>query len=99
MSMWHEHDTKETEKLKAVWVRLMPGTTLPDDLQFEIWLTVHPPTVVRYAIVQLASKNRQGPMTDDHRIKFASAVMNRIAKQQRAGIPIPAAVGNSSITA
>lgn len=62
-------------ELIALWERIL-GTS-PVDEQFEIWLAMHTPEVVRLGIVKTAAKNMSlgQTMDSDHKIRFASKVM------------------------
>ena len=66
------------------WTALFPNIPAPADGQWALWLLLHDPGVVRQGIAQLATKYcKVGGMDADYMVKFASSVMNRIAKEAR----------------
>jgi hypothetical protein len=65
------------DNLQETWTLLFPGSPVPDQRQFAIWLTLHPEQTVREAIAKLAIKqNGTAPATNLDR--FASSIMQRI---------------------
>lgn len=71
-------------ELKALWNKLM-GALQPVDAQFEVWLELYGPEVVRLGIVRTAAKNltlAQG-MDLDYRLRYASRVM-RVQSERNA---------------
>src|SRR5579872_1436530 len=65
-----------TEDLKELWATLLGNT--PSQFQFALWLVKHRPEIVREAIIKTAQKNLEmgGTMSEEHRVRFASSVMN-----------------------
>jgi hypothetical protein len=70
-------------ELRTLWERTL-GTPPPDE-QFVIWTESHAAEIVRRAILKTASKNQQlgGEMCQDHRVRFASKVMNTLSTQNQ----------------
>jgi hypothetical protein len=68
--------------LKSLWERLLGAA--PSDAQFELWGTLHSLETVKHGIVKTAVKNQSTGdlMTTDHKIRFASAVMNSSTAQK-----------------
>ena len=69
-------------ELKSLWERLLGAA--PNDAQFELWGTLHSLETVKHGIVKTAVKNQSTGdlMTTDHKIRFASAVMNSSTAQK-----------------
>ena len=76
---------KSVPELKETWSLLFPEVMIPPDQQWALWLMLHDAKVVREGIAQLATKyNKLGSNMDaDYRVKFASAVMNRLSREQK----------------
>ena len=74
------HNTTDVQEAKALWARLLPDEPIPADDQWDLWLALHDPSVVRSAVAQTTLKSRKlnGTMERDHILRFASAVMNNI---------------------
>ena len=70
---------------RDAWTVLFPNVAVPGENQFALWLIMHRSEVVREGIVQLATKYRklQGAMDVDYMVRFASAVMNRLSKEEK----------------
>jgi hypothetical protein len=68
--------------LKQLWSQFL-GTP-PSDSQFELWLAMHREKTVRHGILKAAEKNMAlaGTMTADHKLRFASKVMNSSTAQR-----------------
>jgi len=66
-------------ELKALWGRLLGQ--IPNEQQFDFWSAMHSPEVIKQGILKTAQKNLSigGTMCDDHRIRFASRVMNTLS--------------------
>jgi hypothetical protein len=77
-------------ELKQQWERLIPTEPLPGDEQFNIWLSLYDATMVANAITQLAIKHKKlnGVMERDYVIRFASAVMSRLYREERSKLPV-----------
>jgi hypothetical protein len=77
-------------ELKQQWERLLPTEPLPGDEQFNIWLSLYDAKMVASAITQLAIKHKKlnGVMERDYVIRFASAVMSRLYREQRSKLPV-----------
>jgi len=77
-------------ELKYQWKRLLPTELLPGDEQFNIWLSLYDAKMVASAITQLAIKHKKlnGVMERDYVIRFASAVMSRLYREQRSKLSI-----------
>jgi hypothetical protein len=65
-------------KFTELWTRVL-GTPPPPE-QFAIWCELFPEEIIRKGIVRTAVKNQQlnGTMTQDHRERFGSKVMQRL---------------------
>src|SRR5690242_753508 len=65
----------ELSELKKLWKRMLGAP--PADEQFEVWMALHTPEVIRQAILRTAGKNLSlaKTMTADFQIRFASKVM------------------------
>jgi hypothetical protein len=63
-------------ELKALWGRFLG--TIPSDAQFDLWVMLHSIETVHRGILKTIQKNLavNGMMSDDHKIRFASKVMN-----------------------
>jgi hypothetical protein len=74
--------TPTTLTLKQVWSQFL-GTP-PSDLQCDLWLALHSESIVRHGILKTAEKNMAmgGTMTADHKLRFASKVMNSSSAQR-----------------
>jgi hypothetical protein len=73
----------ELNDLKKLWEQFLGE--VPKDIQFQLWLNMHTFEVVRRGILVAAEKNlaMKGAMTFDHKLRFASSVMNsRTAEKQ-----------------
>ena len=59
-----------------MWERVL-GTP-PAKAQFELWTELHSLETIRRGILKTGTKNMamHGTMSDDHKIRFASKVMN-----------------------
>ena len=70
---------------KSLWSTFL-GTP-PSDQQFKLWMALHNEAAVRHGILKTAQKNivLDGTMSDDHKIRFASKVMNASTQQRIAG--------------
>lgn len=68
--------------LKELWAKFL-GTP-PSDSQFDLWLALHSENTVRHGILKTAEKNMamRGTMTADHKLRFASKVMNSSTAQR-----------------
>jgi hypothetical protein len=71
-----------TNNLQETWTLLFPGSPVPDQRQFAIWLTLHPEQTVREAIAKLAIKQNNGTAPATNLDRFASSVMQRIDSQR-----------------
>ena len=71
--------------VKETWKLLFPELETPADRQFALWLMLHEHKTVQDAFAQLAAKYAKvgGNMDADYRVKFASAVMNRLAREKQ----------------
>lgn len=67
--------TNIQDDLKKLWASLMDNP--PAKEQFEVWLVLHTPDVVKRAIAKTAAKNLSlgKTMTDEYKLRFASKVM------------------------
>lgn len=76
--------------LHELWALLLPEVTAPADRQLTLWLMLHDAATVRAGLVQMAAKYRQlnGDMEADYRVRFASSVMNRIARIGASAVPV-----------
>jgi hypothetical protein len=64
------------DQLMESWKSMINSFT-PCREQFALWLCTHDDDTVRYGIRETAKKFlRDGKMTDDHLVRYASAVMN-----------------------
>ena len=63
-------------ELKPLWKQFLGA--VPDDNQWDLWMAMHTPTTIRHGILKAAEKNMamHGTMSEDHKIRFASKVMN-----------------------
>lgn len=70
---------------KHTWRVLFPELELPADRQFALWLMLHDVKTVQSAFAQLAAKFEKlnGNMDADYRVKFASAIMNRLGRERK----------------
>ena len=68
-------------ELTNLWERTL-GTP-PSEQQFAIWEELHTEEIIRRAILKTAMKNQSlnGTMTVDHRLRFASKVMQTLTTQ------------------
>lgn len=82
------HTTYTIHQLKELWMMLFSGSTPPEDSQWALWFLLHDPDTVREGIVQLAAKRRKlhEQMDAVYMIKFASAVMGRLTREQRSNV-------------
>ena len=66
----------ELIELKELWKTVL-GEPLPSDANFAIWSELHTPETIRHGIVKTGLKNLQlnNTMTPNHKIRFASKVM------------------------
>jgi hypothetical protein len=75
----------ETEliELRELWDRLLGDP--PDSTQFEVWLVSHSPEIVHHGICKVAQKNLSlnRVMETDHRLRYASSVMNNVEGSPR----------------
>ncbi len=73
----------DIQELRGLWATLFPGAPLPDDGQWALWLLRHDRSVVKQGIAELGLKFRklEGHMDPEYMGKFASSVMNRIARE------------------
>lgn len=69
-------------ELKLLWRKLLGQ--IPSDQQFDFWSAVHSPEIVKQGILKTCRKNLSigGTMDDDHRIRFASKVMNTLSARK-----------------
>jgi hypothetical protein len=67
---------QELIDLKELWEKCLGAA--PSDTQFDLWLSMHTKDVVRIGILKTAEKNLtlHGSMSVDHKLRFASSVMN-----------------------
>jgi hypothetical protein len=72
------------DELKVLWKALFRSNP-PEEKQWDMWSIFHDSDTIREGLVQLAIKDRKtgGEMSEDYRIKFAAAVMNRVSKDKR----------------
>ena len=72
------------DELKVLWKALF-RTEPPTERQWAVWAIFHDADTIREGMLQLAIKDKKmaGGMSADYRIKFASAVMNRLSKEKR----------------
>lgn len=63
------------EELIQLWTKMLGD--LPGTAQFEIWMALHTPEVVRLGILRTAAKNLSlgETMSLDYKVRFASKVM------------------------
>jgi hypothetical protein len=75
-------------ELKDLWQRLLGD--IPNDTQFQLWISLHSIETVRHGILKTSVKNQSsgGRMSADHKVRFASAVMNGYAQQKATNINI-----------
>jgi hypothetical protein len=68
--------------LKQIWSQFLGEPPL--DSQFSLWLAMHSESTVRHGILKTAEKNMamSGAMTADHKLRFASKVMNSSTAQR-----------------
>ena len=73
----------ETNELRTLWDKLLGSP--PDLVQFEVWGLAHSFAVVQHGIVKTAEKNMalHRQMSDDHRLRYCSSVMNNIEGSPR----------------
>lgn len=66
-------------ELIELWRRTLGNP--PAEQLFALWTESHPADIVRTAIIKTAAKNlsASSPMSQDHRIRFASKVMNTLS--------------------
>jgi hypothetical protein len=78
-------NTPTIPELKDLYSRLLGAP--PTDDQFELWCTLHTPETVKHGIVKTSQKNLSTGrlMTTEHKLRFASAVMNSSTAQKMAG--------------
>ncbi|MGC2210394.1 MAG: hypothetical protein WA532_09825 [Candidatus Korobacteraceae bacterium] len=72
--------------LHQVWATLFPEIAPPAEHQFALWRMLHhDENTVKAGLAELATKFHRmgGQMEYDHMLRFASAVMNRITRDQR----------------
>jgi hypothetical protein len=74
-------------ELSELW-RAVFRTETPNQQQWIVWTNLHDADIVREGLLQLAVKHRKagGTMTQDHMIRFASAVMNRLRIERRSAL-------------
>lgn len=70
------------DTLKQLWSQFL-GTP-PSGSQVDLWLALHRENTVRHGILKTAEKNMAmgGAMTADHKLRFASKVMNTSTAQR-----------------
>ncbi len=66
----------ELKELAVLWERTIGDP--PPATQFETWNVLHSVDVMKTAIIATAKKNLKlsGTMTEDHRVRYCSSVMN-----------------------
>jgi hypothetical protein len=71
----------ELTDLIELWKRTIGDPPTPQ--QFELWLALHTPEVVRKGIIKSATKNLNlgGQMSLDRLVRFASSVMTTATEQ------------------
>jgi hypothetical protein len=69
------------ENLTILWTSTIGEAPAPQ--QFSVWETLHAPDVICRAIIKTAIKNQtmSGMMSQDHRIRFCSKVMNTLTNE------------------
>lgn len=70
-------------ELKALWGKVLGHT--PSDQQFDLWLAMHKPEIVKRGILKTAQKNMSigGTMDQDFKVRFASKVMLMATAEQK----------------
>jgi hypothetical protein len=89
-------------ELKSLWKQFLG--TVPDDGQWNLWTALHTWATIRHGVLKTAEKNMalHGSMSEDHKIRFASKVMNtrtndpQKATGQRTPVNPPIAVGSQA---
>ncbi len=73
--------TIDLNMLKTLWESTLGEA--PAREQFAIWAALHSPDVIRQAILKAAMRNQtmNGGMTQDHRLRYASKVMQTLTAQ------------------
>jgi hypothetical protein len=73
--------TTNISSLKSLWENTLGE--VPAKEQFAIWEELHSAVIIRQAILKTAMKNQSlnGAMTTDHRLRFASKVMQTLTAQ------------------
>lgn len=73
------------QEVRDLWTFLFPVEIAPpDEGQLTMWLLLHDAEIVKKGIAHLAAKYKrlEGQMDSSYRVKFCSAVMNRIEQEQ-----------------
>lgn len=65
------------QELETLWAQVLP-VPAPPQQQFQLWLRLHSPRIVRAALLETSKKTLTAPGDWDQNraIRFASAVMN-----------------------
>jgi hypothetical protein len=71
-----------TEFSKA-WQTILKAPA-PDEGQWRIWYSMHTEDIIKEGLLQLFIKFKKmgGKMDDEHKVRFLSAVLNRLSKER-----------------
>lgn len=71
-----------TEEFKKAWQQIFK--TALDDSQWAVWSRLHSDDVIKDGLLQMFVKYRKlnGQMNDEYKVRFLSAVCNRLTKER-----------------